>query len=80
MESGGIVPGDGGGDTALGMHVDLSVNTILVIPGSVFLSFATTMAPVPMFAIVKLTDIIKFFMCRYLLNKEHWVKNLTEDV
>jgi Na+-driven multidrug efflux pump len=66
-----------GGDAAMGMYVDLSVNTLLFVPGAVILSFFTSMPPVPMFAIVKLTDIVKLFICRHFLRKERWVKNLT---
>ncbi|MDR0301552.1 MAG: polysaccharide biosynthesis C-terminal domain-containing protein [Treponema sp.] len=66
-----------GGDTAMGMYTDVSVNALLFAPGSVLLSFFTTLAPVPMFAILKLTDIIKIFIARHLLRKEKWVKNLT---
>jgi len=66
-----------GGDTAMGMYTDVSVNTFIFIPGAFILSFATSIAPVPMFAILKLTDIIKYFICRHLLRKERWVKNLT---
>jgi Na+-driven multidrug efflux pump len=68
-----------GGDTALGMYVDVSVHTLLFAPGSVILSFFTTLAPVPMFAILKLTDFVKLFIARHLLRKEKWVKNLTVD-
>jgi Na+-driven multidrug efflux pump len=66
-----------GGDTALGMYVDLSVNTLLFAPGAIILSLATTIAPVPMFALLKLTDIVKFIIAHRLLLKEKWVKNLT---
>jgi putative MATE family efflux protein len=66
-----------GGDTAMGMFTDLSVNTFLFVPGAFILSFTTTMAPVPMFAVLKLTDIVKYFICRHLLRRERWVKNLT---
>jgi Na+-driven multidrug efflux pump len=66
-----------GGDTAMGMITDVSVNTLLFVPGAFILSFATTIAPVPMFAILKLTDILKCFICRHFLRKERWVKNLT---
>ena len=66
-----------GGDTAMGMYIDLSVNSLLFIPGAVILSFFTSMAPVPMFALLKLSDIVKVFMCRYFLKKERWVKNLS---
>ena len=66
-----------GGDTAAGMYTDLSVNTLLFIPGAIILSLFTSMPPVPMFALVKLTDIIKMFIIRRFLRKERWVKNLT---
>jgi len=66
-----------GGDTAMGMWTDVSVNTLLFAPGSVILSLFTNLAPVPMFAILKLTDIVKAFIARHLLKKEKWVKNLT---
>jgi Na+-driven multidrug efflux pump len=69
-----------GGDTALGMYVDLSVNSVLFIPGAFILSYFTSIPPVHMFAMLKLTDIIKYFMARYLLAKERWVKNLTTSV
>jgi Na+-driven multidrug efflux pump len=68
-----------GGDTALGMYTDVSVNTLLFAPGSVLLSLFTNIAPVPMFALLKLTDIVKTLIARHLLHKEKWVKNLTED-
>jgi len=66
-----------GGDTAMGMWTDVSVNALLFAPGSVLLSLFTNLAPVPMFAILKLTDIVKVFVARYFLKKERWVKNLT---
>jgi Na+-driven multidrug efflux pump len=66
-----------GGDTATGMYADVSVNTVLFAPGAILLSFFTSMPPVPMFALLKLTDIVKFFICRHFLRKERWVKNLT---
>jgi len=66
-----------GGDTALGMYTDVSVNTLLFAPGAVLLSLFTNLAPVPMFAIVKLTDIVKTLIARHLLRREKWVKNLT---
>ena len=66
-----------GGDTAAGMYTDLSVNTLLFVPGAVTLSLLTSIPPVPMFALLKLTDIIKFFIIRRFLRKERWVRNLT---
>jgi Na+-driven multidrug efflux pump len=66
-----------GGDTALGMYVDISVNTFLFVPGAIILSVASSIAPVPMFALLKLTDFIKYLIARHLLKKEKWVRNLT---
>ena len=66
-----------GGDTAMGMYTDVSVNTLLFAPGAVILSLFTNIAPVPMFAILKISDIVKAFIARFLLRREKWVKNLT---
>jgi Na+-driven multidrug efflux pump len=66
-----------GGDTALGMYTDLSVNTLLFVPGAFILALGTSLPPVTMFAILKLTDIVKYFVARHFLRKEKWVKNLT---
>jgi len=48
-----------GGDTALGMYVDLSVNLLLFIPGALLLTRLTSIGPVLMFAIVKSSDFVK---------------------
>ena len=66
-----------GGDTALGMWVDLIVNSFIFIPGAVILSMLTSMPPVLMFGVLKLSDIIKCLLARHLLRRERWVKNLT---
>jgi len=66
-----------GGDTAMGMYADCSVNTLLFVPTAFILSFFTTIAPVHMFALLKLTDFVKYFICRKLMRKERWVRNLT---
>jgi Na+-driven multidrug efflux pump len=66
-----------GGDTAMGMYADVSVNTFLFVPACFILALCTSIHPVPMFAIVKLTDIVKYFIARHFLNKERWVRNLT---
>ncbi|MDR0456547.1 MAG: polysaccharide biosynthesis C-terminal domain-containing protein [Treponema sp.] len=66
-----------GGDTATGMYADLSVNTLLFVPGSILISLLTTIAPVPMLALLKITDFVKLFICHHFLKKERWVKNLT---
>jgi len=66
-----------GGDTAMGMYADLFVNSLLFAPGAFLLSYFTTIAPVPMFAILKLSDFVKYSICRHLMRKERWVRNLT---
>jgi hypothetical protein len=33
---------------------------------------------VRMFAILKITDVAKYFVARHFFKKERWVKNLTE--
>jgi Na+-driven multidrug efflux pump len=66
-----------GGDTAAGMYADLSVNTLLFAPGAILLSFFTSMHPIPMFALLKVTDFVKIAIIGYFLKKERWVKNLT---
>jgi Na+-driven multidrug efflux pump len=60
------------------MYTDLSVNTILVVPGAVLLSYFTSLPPVPMFAIIKISDFAKMFIARHFLKKERWVRNLTK--
>jgi putative MATE family efflux protein len=67
-----------GGDAATGMYTDLIVNTFLVVPGALLLSFFTSLPPVPMFALIKLSDIVKMFIARHFLKKERWVRNLTK--
>jgi putative MATE family efflux protein len=66
-----------GGDTALGMYVDVSVNLLLFIPGAVALTHLTGIGPVLMLGIVKSSDFVKFAIARWRLSKEVWVRNLT---
>jgi putative MATE family efflux protein len=68
-----------GGDTAMGMYADVSVNTLLFVPGAFILALCTTLGPVPMFAILKLSDIAKYLVARYFFKKERWVRNLTKE-
>jgi putative MATE family efflux protein len=69
-----------GGDAAMGMYTDLSVNTLLFVPGAFLLALGTSLPPVAMFGILKLTDFVKIFIARHFLNKERWVRNLTLDL
>jgi Na+-driven multidrug efflux pump len=66
-----------GGDTALGMYVDVSVNTLIFVPGAFVLALFTSLHPVTMFAILKLSDAVKYLMARHWYKKERWVRNLT---
>jgi len=66
-----------GGDTATGMYADLTVNTLLFVPGAILVSLLTSIPPVTMLALLKITDFVKLFICRHFLKKERWVKNLT---
>jgi putative MATE family efflux protein len=66
-----------GGDAAMGMYADVSVSIFLLVPGAFALALFTGLGPVQMFAILKSTDVVKYFIARYFFNKERWVRNLT---
>jgi Na+-driven multidrug efflux pump len=66
-----------GGDTAMSMYADASVNVLLMIPGAFLLAYLTPLSPVAMFAVLKLSDVVKFLIARHFLKKERWVRNLT---
>ncbi|MDR1030095.1 MAG: MATE family efflux transporter [Treponema sp.] len=67
-----------GGDTATGMYADVSVNTLLFVPGAFILALATTLDPVLMFALLKTSDLAKYAIARYFFKKKRWVRNLTK--
>jgi putative MATE family efflux protein len=67
-----------GGDTALGMYTDVSVNTLLFVPGAFALALGTSLNPVAMFSILKLSDMVKYLIARHFYKKERWVRNLTQ--
>jgi Na+-driven multidrug efflux pump len=69
-----------GGDAAMGMYTDVSVNTLLFVPGAFALAWGTSLEPVMMFAILKLSDIPKYLIARHFLKKERWVRNLTRAI
>jgi putative MATE family efflux protein len=66
-----------GGDTAMGMWADVSVNTLLFTPGAFILALCTPLDPVVMFSILKLCDFAKLAVARHFFKKERWVRNLT---
>jgi putative MATE family efflux protein len=67
-----------GGDTAMSLYADASVNFFILVPGSLLLGAFTALGPVAMFALLKLSDGIKFVIAWRLLGKERWVRNLTK--
>jgi Na+-driven multidrug efflux pump len=68
-----------GGDTAMGMYADVSVNTLLFVPGAFFLALCTSLEPVMMFSILKVSDIAKYLVARHFFKKERWVRNLAKE-
>ena len=68
-----------GGDTALGMYVDVSVNTLIFIPGCFLMAWLSDWGPVLMFLVIKSTDFLKYFIAAWYLKKERWLKNLTVE-
>ncbi len=66
-----------GGDTILGVYVDVGVNTFIFIPGCFLMAKLTNWGPVLMFLIIKSTDFLKCYIAAYFLKKERWLKNLT---
>lgn len=69
-----------GGDTAMAAKVDVSVNLLVFLPGILSLAKYTNWGPVPMFAVLKLTDFLKILLASWQLKKEYWVKNLTAEL
>ena len=67
-----------GGDTIFGVAVDVPVSLLLFVPIALILAKFTSVGPVAMFGIAKLTDFIKITIGIIMLRKERWVKKLTE--
>ena len=65
-----------GGDTAMGVWVDVGVTYAVFLPIAFALSAWTDLGPVALFAIAKVTDIGKAAVAFWWLAKEKWVKNL----
>ena len=66
-----------GGDAQLGAWVDISVNTTVFLPVMIVCTYFTTLSPVAMFGLAKLSDFFKMLIAGHQLKKERWVKNLT---
>lgn len=65
-----------GGDTLMGLWVDVGVTYTLFIPAAFALAWWTSLGPVALFAIAKLSDIPKAIVAFWWLAKDRWVKNL----
>ena len=65
-----------GGDTTMGMWVDVITNLLMVIPGMFIMAKLTLIGPVGMYTIIKAVDFVKIAIAHVWLKNEHWVKNL----
>jgi putative MATE family efflux protein len=68
-----------GGDTTMGMWVDVGVTYAIFLPVAFALAVWTGLGPVALFAIAKLADLGKACVAFWWLSKERWVKNLAES-
>ncbi|MEI0798528.1 MATE family efflux transporter [Brachyspira intermedia] len=67
-----------GGDTVFGFAVDVPVSLLMFAPLALILAKFTSVGPVAMFGIAKLTDFAKITVGVIMLKKERWVRKLTE--
>jgi putative MATE family efflux protein len=67
-----------GGDTAMGVWVDVGVTYAVFLPIAFGLAGWTSLGPVALFGLAKLSDIGKITTAFWWLAKEKWVKNLAE--
>ena len=67
-----------GGDTLMGVWVDVGISYAFFIPAAFAISKLTTWGPVVLFGVAKLSDFPKAFVAAWWLKKEHWVKNLAQ--
>lgn len=66
-----------GGDTVMGLWVDVGVTYTVFIPAAFAMAWWTSLGPVALFAIAKLSDFPKAAVAFWWLAKEKWVKNLS---
>jgi putative MATE family efflux protein len=67
-----------GGDMMMGVAVDVGVTYGAFIPGAFAIALLTPIGPVGMYAILKLSDFMKWFVAKEWLKKERWVVNLAK--
>lgn len=68
-----------GGDTMMGMMVDVVCTLCIAIPLMIFLAKGTAVGPVAMYIIIKTLDFLKIAIAWVWLKKERWVKNLAQE-
>ncbi len=66
-----------GGDAIMGMWVDGVVNLTMFLPAIFLLAAYTGLGPIAMYALVKITDIVKVAIAAWQLKTGRWVRNLT---
>jgi putative MATE family efflux protein len=69
-----------GGDTAMGLWVDVGVTYAIFLPIAFGLAWWTSLGPVALFALAKLSDLGKISTAFWWLSKEKWVKNLAGKI
>ncbi len=67
-----------GGDTAMGVWVDVGVTYAVFLPIAFGLAGWTSLGPVALFGLAKLSDLGKTATAFWWLAKERWVRNLAE--
>jgi Na+-driven multidrug efflux pump len=65
-----------GGDTLMGVWVDVGVSYSVFIPIALLISTYTSWGPVLLFGVAKLSDIPKALVAAWWLKKGRWIKNL----
>jgi Na+-driven multidrug efflux pump len=65
-----------GGDTAMGVWVDVGVTYAVFLPAAFALASWTSLGPVALFGLAKIADLGKAAVAFWWLAKERWVKNL----
>lgn len=68
-----------GGDTMMGIWVDVGVTWLVFIPAAWFMARFTPVGPVFLFGVAKLSDFMKTGVAFWWLSKERWVRNLASS-
>ncbi len=68
-----------GGDTLMGVWVDVGVTYAVFIPAALAIAGLTSWGPVALFGVAKVSDIPKAAVAHWWLKKGRWVKNLAAE-